>query len=308
VQQFRASILAGDGVTHAQAIVPDAFATAVTERLALDRYAAAIALMARLSDESPAGCVAEEILAVELIGEATDRIETLAEAGSLSREEGAAAIEALRSLFDLFEDDDVLAMFEMAEPADAALAGQSRHNILLGVADQPVEGWFRPFITAARRGTSTSHRADHGARGELVAAAPARPEGRRSPEHPIRAHQCRRYAAEPLSPPSKAGGQPSRRGVSSGGRTWFGRQHHTRLPVHNSRGRHPNRLDLGLPSSATDAPGRVRRRGPEMAPSGPEIAFSGISERSKSLICRDFSNEMTPRNAIIIRVFGWGSS
>lgn len=38
-------------------------ATAVTDSIALDLFAAAVALMTRLSHEQPAGCVAEEILA-----------------------------------------------------------------------------------------------------------------------------------------------------------------------------------------------------------------------------------------------------
>jgi hypothetical protein len=43
-------------------------------------------------------------------------------------------------------------MFEMAEPADAALAGHDPINQQLGVADQRVESWFRAFDGTAPTG------------------------------------------------------------------------------------------------------------------------------------------------------------
>ena len=61
---------AGDEIDYAREVVPPAFVTAVDDRLALDLFAAAVALMARLSNEAPAGCVAEEIVAVKLLEEA----------------------------------------------------------------------------------------------------------------------------------------------------------------------------------------------------------------------------------------------
>jgi hypothetical protein len=54
--------------------------------------------------------------------------------------------------FELFEDDDVLNMFEMAEPADAALAGHDPINQQLGVADQRVQSWFHAFGGTAPTG------------------------------------------------------------------------------------------------------------------------------------------------------------
>jgi hypothetical protein len=63
-----------------------------------------------------------------------------------------AASDELRSLFELFEDDDVLTMFEMAEPADAAVAGHDPINQQLGVADQRVQSWFRAFGGTAPTG------------------------------------------------------------------------------------------------------------------------------------------------------------
>jgi hypothetical protein len=73
VDECRAAWLDGDPVDHARDLVPPAFATAVDERLALDLFAAAVALVAGLSDGAPAGCVAEEIISVGLMEEARER-------------------------------------------------------------------------------------------------------------------------------------------------------------------------------------------------------------------------------------------
>jgi hypothetical protein len=113
--------------------------------LALDLFAASVALMTRLSDGAPAGCVAEEVIAVALIEEARVSLEMRREQAELDEAGGRAASAELRGLFELFEDDDVLNMFEMAEPADAALAGHDPIHQQLGVADQRVESWFQPF-------------------------------------------------------------------------------------------------------------------------------------------------------------------
>jgi hypothetical protein len=145
VDEFRVSLLDGDPVEHARELVPPAFTGAVDKRLALDLFAASVALMARLSDGAPAGCVAEEVIAFALMEEARVSLEMRREQGELDGAEERAASEELRGLFELFEDDDVLNMFEMAEPADAALAGHDTINQQLGVADQRVESWFQPF-------------------------------------------------------------------------------------------------------------------------------------------------------------------
>jgi hypothetical protein len=143
VDEFRAALVDGDPVDHARGLVPPAFIPAVDDRLALDLFAASVALMARLSNGAPAGCVAEEIVAVGLIDEARVWLELRREEGRLDEDEERAAGEELRGLFELFEDDDVLNIFEMMEPADAALAGKP--NLQLGVADQRVESWFDAF-------------------------------------------------------------------------------------------------------------------------------------------------------------------
>jgi hypothetical protein len=152
VHRFRAATLAGRGVQHAQAIVPEGFARAITPRIALDLYGAAIALTVRLSNEAPAGCVAEEILAVELIEAARDWLDAELETRRIDNEDVEAAVGALPCLFELFEDDDVLELFAMGEPADAALAAHTPHHRLLGVVDQRVEAWFEPFEWSAPTG------------------------------------------------------------------------------------------------------------------------------------------------------------
>jgi hypothetical protein len=152
VDEFHAALLNGDGVGHARELVPPAFADAVTPGVALDLFAAAVALMVRLSDDRPAGCVAEEILAVTLINEATAWIELARDADRLDGEAAHVAVATLHGLFELFEDDDVLNLFDMREPADAAVQGHSDHNRQLGVADQRVEAWFTPFGGVAPTG------------------------------------------------------------------------------------------------------------------------------------------------------------
>jgi hypothetical protein len=115
--------------------------------LALDLYAAAVALMARLSAGGAAGCLAEEILAVELLRNA----EGILQAGG--HEDSA---EELFAIFDLFGDDDVLQLFEMKEPSDAAVAGHDDTALQLGVVDQRPEAWFSPFGDVALTGYLTS--------------------------------------------------------------------------------------------------------------------------------------------------------
>lgn len=152
VDQFRYALLHGDGVEHAKRLVPDAFVGAVDKDLALNLFAAAVALMARLSSNSPAGCLAEEIIAVALLREASAWIDMQAEEGALSIEEVERASSELSCIYDLFGDSDVLYLFEMEEPSDAALAGHSTINRMAGVADQRLEAWFEPFWTAAATG------------------------------------------------------------------------------------------------------------------------------------------------------------
>jgi hypothetical protein len=143
--EYRGAVLDGRAVEHARDLVPAAFAGAITELVALDLYAATVALMARLSASEPAGCVAEEVVAVGLIQQAGVWLEMRADKGEITEDDFSAAGSELHSIFDLFEDDDVLGLFEMSEPADAAVQGHTLINQQLGVADQRIEAWFQPF-------------------------------------------------------------------------------------------------------------------------------------------------------------------
>jgi hypothetical protein len=145
VDEFRAALLDGRGVAHAAALVPPAFAAVVDESMALDLYAACVALMARLASSQPAGCVAEEIVAVELLRNARGILELRLAQDEITQEVAEAAGEELYGLFELFEDDDVLRMFDMKEPGDAAVAGHTESDSELGVVDQRPEAWFAPF-------------------------------------------------------------------------------------------------------------------------------------------------------------------
>ena len=152
VDEFRAALLDGHGVEHAEGVVPPAFAAAVDDALALNLYSASVALLARLSYGAPAACVAEEIVAVSLIEGARFQLEMQVEEGSLDEEQAQAAAGEFTGLFELFEDDEVLNLFDMSEPADAALAGHDPINQQLGVVDQRIEAWFQPFGWATSTG------------------------------------------------------------------------------------------------------------------------------------------------------------
>lgn len=152
VEEFREAISAGGAVEHAREVVPEAFAAAVTEPLALRLFAAAVALTVRLSNGRPAGCVAEEILAMTMLGDARVWLDMKVEEGALGASAARDAGAHLSGIFELFGDDDVARMFHMAEPADAALAGHSELNHQLGVVDQRLEAWFLPFGGTAPTG------------------------------------------------------------------------------------------------------------------------------------------------------------
>lgn len=145
VDRLREAILAGDATHEVASIVPPAFAPAVDERVALRMHEAAVALMARLSAGAPAGCVAEEILAVHLIDTAHAQLELDLEEGLLDEADADVAAADLQDLWDLFEDDDVMFMFDMSEPSDAALANHTDVYREAGIADQRFEAWFSPL-------------------------------------------------------------------------------------------------------------------------------------------------------------------
>jgi hypothetical protein len=146
VDEFRYQISVGRASDYARELVPPAFAESMTEGLAADLFAAAVALLVRLSAGFPAGCVAEEIVAIRLLEEASGWLELQADDGALTKEEADAATGELNGLFELFQDEDVLEMFDMKEPADAAVARDSAIARQLGMADQRLAAWFEPFF------------------------------------------------------------------------------------------------------------------------------------------------------------------
>jgi hypothetical protein len=128
VDEFRDAIIRGRGMEHARRCVPDAFAPAVTDALAIDLFAASVAL-----------------IAVELISQAEWWLQQELDDLRLTADDMDHATGELSSLFDLFGDSDALAMFEMSEPSDAALARTTPQHQWLGMADQRVDKWFVPF-------------------------------------------------------------------------------------------------------------------------------------------------------------------
>lgn len=178
VDEFRYQLLHhGGAVDYVRTwVVPHAFEQAVDESLALNLYSAAVALMARLSDEEPAGCVAEEIMAVHLINEAASLLESAAidEGGPLTAitaEEATRATGELNGIFELFEDDDVKALFDMKEPADARRCGAQ--------SDQPCARSRGPAPAGVVPAVRPRHRDGLPARGLLDGLTRPRLESRR---------------------------------------------------------------------------------------------------------------------------------
>jgi hypothetical protein len=143
--EFRGAVAHGQATSVAHRLVPPAFAGAVDESLAINLFAATVALTCRLGLQEAAGCLAEEIVAVELLTIARGELDAQLGSGLLSAGEAERARDELRGLFELFEDDDVLDLFEMSEPADAAVAGHDPVSRQMGKVDQRLEAWFRPY-------------------------------------------------------------------------------------------------------------------------------------------------------------------
>jgi hypothetical protein len=158
VDEFRAALLTSAGVAYAREIVPPAFVPAVDERLALELFAAAVALTARLPAGRPARCVAEEILAVALIEEAHAWLEMQHDSDDLDRATMDTAVAELRGLFELFQDDDVLDMFDMREPSDAAASRFTFKAQQMGIADQPSSTGSIPSVGRPQLATSGKRR------------------------------------------------------------------------------------------------------------------------------------------------------
>ena len=123
VSQFRDAVLDGRARHYAAALVPDAFRSSVDDPIALDLYAAAVGLIVRLEAEQPPACMAEHLLARQIVANADVKLEADVEHGRLKEEDAAAARAEFRGLTRLI-------------PAR-------------GRPEGPVESWFRPFPGAA---------------------------------------------------------------------------------------------------------------------------------------------------------------
>jgi hypothetical protein len=121
-------------------LFPRAIRAALTPLVVEKMRAAAIVVgwkLAQPEEAMPPGCLGEE-LALEMVRrEAIDWLE-MAEAPQ-------ASIDATRGVYEICEDDDVLDLFAMEEPSDAALARFNPINIQAGKADMRVAHWFDPF-------------------------------------------------------------------------------------------------------------------------------------------------------------------
>jgi hypothetical protein len=106
--EFREAIIDGHAMSVALRLVPSAFAGALDESLAINLFAATVALTSRLGLQEVAGCLAEEVVAVELLSIARGELDAQLGSGLLSTDEAEHARDELRGLFELFEDDDVL--------------------------------------------------------------------------------------------------------------------------------------------------------------------------------------------------------
>jgi hypothetical protein len=121
-------------------IFPRGVRPALTPLLVDKIYTAAIIVgwkLAQPGDPIAPGCPAEE-LALELIRQQAILTLELVDAPS-------ASLGATKGVYEVCEDDDILDLFAMQEPADAALALTNPISAMMGEADMRIEEWFHPF-------------------------------------------------------------------------------------------------------------------------------------------------------------------
>lgn len=141
---FRAAILSGHGAERARGMLPTVFAPDITARVVLDLYASGVALMARLSAETPPGSVGEELLAYALVREAKRTIADRVHNRDISANAAAHATQALRALPDFFAPkDEPVNLFDVDEVC--AIAPDAP-------AEERLKAWFRPFESTVRTG------------------------------------------------------------------------------------------------------------------------------------------------------------
>ena len=123
VAQFRGALLDGRAPHYAAHLVPRSFRSQIDDPIALDLYAAAVGLIARLEAEQPPACMAEHLLARQLVLRAGAKLEEDVARGALSDEDAAAA--------------------------RAEFGGLAKLIPARGRPQAPLESWFRPFPGAA---------------------------------------------------------------------------------------------------------------------------------------------------------------
>lgn len=130
-------------------IFPRGIRTALTPLLMAKLEVAAIIVgwkLAQPGDAIPPSCVAEELVLEMIRREAIAALELV--------DAPPASIGATRGLFEVCQDDDILDLFSMEEPADAALALTEPINQSMGKVDMRIEEWFTPFYGGVGRGTA----------------------------------------------------------------------------------------------------------------------------------------------------------
>jgi len=135
VDNFREAIAGDYAADHARGVVPTVFEPAVDETVAVRLYAAAAALMARLSCGYAAACAAEEMLGAYLVIQSSGDLQYSPQWQHLTDAERRRAGSALDGLFDLFQDDEALSLYgattgDLTTPDEAAAT---------------VRSWFEPF-------------------------------------------------------------------------------------------------------------------------------------------------------------------
>jgi hypothetical protein len=136
VGRLRQGLLDGAGPQTAATLLPPAFNGHLDDALALDLFAASVALMARLAAGVPAASLAEENIAFTLIADATEWLgERHDDGGELTACELQTAKRALYGLYYLFGDADVVHLWDPQHPYTLA-------NAELGAAELREAGWF----------------------------------------------------------------------------------------------------------------------------------------------------------------------
>jgi hypothetical protein len=128
---------------------PSGFRPALTPLLLEKMRVAATVIGWKLAQPGtaiPPSCVGEE-LALELIRrEAIGALELV--------DAPESSIDATRGVFEVCQDSDILDLFDMQEPADAAVSLTDPVNTHLGKVDMRPEEWFKPFYGGVREGTA----------------------------------------------------------------------------------------------------------------------------------------------------------